>query len=170
MAGEHSCWKAHKPLTKIGNGTGRAANLWEPFRTWAAVLAERMSCLIAWIIAGRGGCESLRKYAASLGECHWSMRSLFIDAMIVIFLGLALLHFNVWTLALLLLAGGVLIWIDRHGINPGNSFRHIQTFMIGPVITARGRLAQRMPVDYGFESNGVISNRNWGRLAFRWIV
>ena len=93
-------------------------------------------------------------------ETQRPARFLFMDARIVIFLGLALLHFNVWTVALLLLAGGVLVWMDRNGIDPGNSFRHIRTFMMGPVITARGHMEQRLPVDYGFEHDVVVYDRN----------
>ena len=87
-------------------------------------------------------------------ETQRPARFLFMDARIVVFLGLALLHFSAWTLALLVFAGVALIWMERRGIDPGNSLRHVRTFLAGPHITARGRSEQRMPVDYGFEANG----------------
>ncbi len=99
-------------------------------------------------------------------ETQRPARFLFMDARIVIFIGLALVHFSIWTVVLLLLAGGVLIWMGRKGINPGHSLRHIRTFMIGPTITARGLFAQRMPVDYGFELNDAVRNRNRTRRCF----
>ncbi len=78
-------------------------------------------------------------------------RFLCFDARIAIFIGLALLHFRPWTLMLLTAAAVVFLWMDWKGINPANSFRHIRTFLAGPIILARPRREMRHPIDYGFE-------------------
>ena len=77
---------------------------------------------------------------------------LVFDARIVLFIGLALLHFRIWTLILLAVAA-ILFWrLQALGINPGNLPILLRTWINGPIIPARGRRFQREPVDYLFES------------------
>ena len=85
-------------------------------------------------------------------ETQRSPRFLCFDSRIVIFMGLALIHFRPWTMALLGIAAAALLWMDWKGINPANIVRHIRTFLGGPVIKARRQSELRQPIDYGFEN------------------
>ena len=76
---------------------------------------------------------------------------LIFDARIVLFIGLALLHFQVWTLLLLAVAAIVFWRLETRGINPGNLPILLRSWINGPRIPARGRRMQRVPVDYLFE-------------------
>ena len=51
-------------------------------------------------------------------ETQRPARFLCFDSRIVVFVGLALLHFRTWTLLLLIAAAIVFLWMDWKGINP----------------------------------------------------
>ncbi|MDE0114904.1 MAG: IcmT/TraK family protein [Albidovulum sp.] len=77
---------------------------------------------------------------------------LVFDARIVLFIGLALLHFRVWTLVLLAVSAVVFWRLETRGINPGNLPILLRAWINGPRIPARSRRLQREPVDYLFEA------------------
>lgn len=76
---------------------------------------------------------------------------MFLDARIVVFAALALLHFRVWTLALLACVAAVLFLLERRGINPRSVPLFIRSWLLGPEIPARPPGEERYSVDYGFE-------------------
>ena len=73
------------------------------------------------------------------------------DARIVLFIGLALLHFRAWTIILLAVAAIVFWRLEARGINPGNLPTLLRAWTSGPRIPARSRRMRREPVDYLFE-------------------
>ncbi len=85
-------------------------------------------------------------------ETQRPARFLCFDSRIVGFIGLVLLHFRPWTLILLAAAAAVFIWMDRKGINPADTFRHLRAFLAGPAVPARRATELRRPIDYGFET------------------
>ena len=95
-------------------------------------------------------------------ETQRPARFLCFDSRIVVFIGLALLHFRAWTVVLLVAAALVLLWMDWQGINPANSLRHIRTFLAGPVVRARRPGQLRRPVDFGFETSDMIERQRRG--------
>ena len=76
---------------------------------------------------------------------------MFLDARIVVFAALALLHFRVWTLSLLACAAVALFLLERRGINPRSIPLFIRSWLLGPEIPARPPGEERYGVDYGFE-------------------
>ena len=79
-------------------------------------------------------------------ETQRPVRFFFLDARIVIFIGLALIHARLWTLILLLTAAIVMLMLEKRGINPGQLPRHVRNWLAGPVCKARHRSDLRTPV------------------------
>ena len=79
-------------------------------------------------------------------ETQRPVRFFFLDARIVIFIGLALIHARLWTLILLLTAAIVMLMLEKRGINPGQLPRHVRNWLAGPVCRARHRSDLRTPV------------------------
>ena len=79
-------------------------------------------------------------------ETHRPVRFFFLDARIVIFIGLALVHARLWTLILLLTAAIVMLMLEKRGIDPGQLPRHVRSWLAGPVCRARHRSDLRTPV------------------------
>ena len=79
-------------------------------------------------------------------ETQRPVRFFFLDARIVIFIGLALVHARLWTLVLLLTAAIVMLVLEKRGIDPGQLPRHVRSWLAGPVCRARHRSDLRTPV------------------------
>ncbi len=82
-------------------------------------------------------------------ETQRPARFFFLDARIVIFIGLALVHIRLWTVCLLAMAAITLFVMERKGINPANAGRHLRTWLAGPVVPARRFGDLRTPTGYG---------------------
>ena len=85
-------------------------------------------------------------------ETQRQAKFLFLDARIVIFIGIALIHFRVWTLLMLIAAGVAFWWVDRKGLGLAGAARYLRVLVSGSTITARGRENLRLPIDYGYET------------------
>ncbi|MCY4542873.1 MAG: IcmT/TraK family protein [Rhodobacteraceae bacterium] len=100
---------------------------------------------------------------------HWRAtqtptRFFLLDSRVTIFVALCLLHFAAWTFILLIVAVFLSIWLTLRGIRPGTEWRHIWRLMVGRKFTARGRRHQRLPVDFGFETEPALGRpgkRRW---------
>ena len=79
-------------------------------------------------------------------ETQRPVRFFFLDARIVIFIGLTLIHARLWTLVLLLTAAIVMLMLEKRGINPGQLPRHVRSWLAGPVCRARHRSDLRTPI------------------------
>ena len=90
---------------------------------------------------------------------------MFLDARIVVFAALALLHFRVWTLSLLACAAVALFLLERQGINPRSIPLFIRSWLLGPEIPARPPGEERYGVDYGFELRDPAIRRELARAA-----
>lgn len=90
---------------------------------------------------------------------------MFLDARIVVFAALALLHFRVWTLALLAFAAVALFLLERRGINPRSIPLFIRSWLLGPEIPARPPGEERYGVDYGFELRDPAIRRELAQAA-----
>lgn len=88
-------------------------------------------------------------------ETQRPVRFLCFDVRIVGFIGLALVHFRIWTLILLLVATIAFLWMEWKGINPANIFTHLRTLLTGPYTPARRMSELRRPIDFGFETFGL---------------
>ena len=86
-------------------------------------------------------------------ETQRPVKFMFLDARIVLFAALALLHFRIWTLALLGAAAAVLFILERRKINPSSLPRMIGSHLRGPEVRARPSTEERQSVDYAFELN-----------------
>ena len=85
-------------------------------------------------------------------ETQRQARFLFLDARIVIFIGIALIHLRIWTLLMLVAAGVAFWWVDRKGLGLAGAARYFRVLVSGSAITARGRENLRLPIDYGYET------------------
>lgn len=92
---------------------------------------------------------------------------MFLDARIVVFAALALLHFRVWTLSLLACAAVALFLLERRGINPRSIPLFIRSWLLGPEIPARPPGEERYSVDYGFEMHDPAIRRELAQAAAR---
>ena len=92
---------------------------------------------------------------------------MFLDARIVVFAALALLHFRVWTLSLLACAAVALFLLERRGINPRSIPLFIRSWLLGPEIPARPPGEERYSVDYGFELRDPAIRRELAQAAAR---
>ena len=90
---------------------------------------------------------------------------MFLDARIVVFAALALLHFRVWTLSLLACAAVALFLLERRGINPRSIPLFIRSWLLGPEIPARPPGEERYSVDYGFEMRDPAIRRELAQAA-----
>ena len=86
-------------------------------------------------------------------ETQRPAKFMFLDARIVLFAALALLHFRIWTLALLCAAAVILFAMERKEINPSSLPRLVGAYLGGPEIRARPPAEERLGVDYAFELN-----------------
>ena len=84
-------------------------------------------------------------------ETQRPAKFMFLDARIVLFAALALLHFRVWTLGLLGAAAVILFILERQKINPSSLPRMVRSYLRGPEIRARLPAEERHSVDYAFE-------------------
>ena len=86
-------------------------------------------------------------------ETQRPAKFMFLDARIVLFAALALLHFRIWTLALLGAAAAVLLILERKKIDPSSLPRMVGGCLGGPEVRARPPVEERQSVDYAFELN-----------------
>ena len=86
-------------------------------------------------------------------ETQRPAKFMFLDARIVLFVALALLHFRIWTLALLGAAAVALFILERKKINPSSLPRIAGSYLRGPELRARSPADERQSVDYAFELN-----------------
>ena len=88
-----------------------------------------------------------------------------MDARVVPFVALALLHFRSWTLALAAAAITVFWLLQRLGIRLDIIPRATRRFMLGPEMPAYRFSARRQPVDYQFEIMGWLyqDEAEWSR-------
>ncbi len=98
-------------------------------------------------------------------ETQRPARFMFLDARIVVFAALALLHFRIWTLALLACAAAALFLLERRGINPRSIPLFIRSWLLGPEIPARPPGEERYSVDYGFELRDPAIRRELAQAA-----
>ena len=91
---------------------------------------------------------------------------MFLDARIVLFAALALLHFRIWTLALLGIAAVVLFLLERKKINPSSLPRMVGSYLRGPEIRARLPAEERRSVDYAFELRDLHLRRILAKRTF----
>lgn len=85
-------------------------------------------------------------------ETHRQPRFLIFDGRIVVLLLVAIMHFRVWTILLALTAAFVLWFFDRKGITADSIVRYLRARLVGRKRSARGAGAERIAVDFGFES------------------
>lgn len=79
-------------------------------------------------------------------------RFLIFDARLVLFVGLFLLHMQVWTAVLMVSAAlGFTVCEKMMGLDFNNLLRWIRSSLVGPHRPARGRSAPRQAVDFAFE-------------------
>lgn len=86
-------------------------------------------------------------------EAQRPAKFMFLDARIVLFAALALLHFRIWTLALLGAAAAILFILERKKIDPSSLPRMVGSCLGGPEVRARPPAEERRSVDYAFELN-----------------
>lgn len=87
-------------------------------------------------------------------ETHKQPKFLFLDGRLVLVIFLQIMHIRIWTISLTVFAILVLWFFGRKGISADSILRFIRARIVGNTRTARGHQAQRMPVDFGFETEG----------------
>jgi hypothetical protein len=87
-------------------------------------------------------------------ESHKQPRFLIFDGRLVITLFLTIMHLRPWTVALTLFAVAVLWFFERKGVSPDSIARFLRARIVGRKRSARGLQAERLPVDFGFETEG----------------
>ena len=85
-------------------------------------------------------------------ETHKRPRFLIFDGRIVALLLLMIMHMRIWTFALVVIAMLVLWFFERKGVSADSIVRFLRSSIVGRRRTARGPHAERMPVDFGFET------------------
>ena len=86
-------------------------------------------------------------------ETQRPAKFMFLDARIVLFAALALLHFRIWTLSLLGIAAVILFALERKKIDPSCLPRMVASYLRGSEIRAKPPAEERHGVDYAFELN-----------------
>ncbi|MCW3782586.1 IcmT/TraK family protein [Defluviimonas salinarum] len=85
-------------------------------------------------------------------ETHRQPKFLFLDGRLVIVLFLTVMHIRPWTIGLSVVTILVLWLFDRKGVSATSILRFLRASIVGRKRTARGLQAERMPVDFGFET------------------
>lgn len=99
-------------------------------------------------------------------ETQRPAKFMFLDARIVLFVALALLHFRIWTLALLGAAAVILFILERKKIDPSSLPRMVGSYLRGPEVRARLLAEERCSVDYAFE----LHDQNLRRISAKHSV
>lgn len=69
-------------------------------------------------------------------ETQREPRFFFVDFRITVFVLLAILHFRIWTVTLLVIMTLLFIWLESRGIRPARLHRHVLTYLRGDYIHA----------------------------------
>ena len=85
-------------------------------------------------------------------ETHRQPKFMIFDWRIVILLLLMVMHIKVWTILLVVIAIFILWWFGRKGVSPDSIIRFLRATLVGRKRTARGPGAERLAVDFGFET------------------
>lgn len=85
-------------------------------------------------------------------ETHKQPKLLIFDGRLVVVLMAVIMHIRLWTVLLALIVMIVLFLFDRKGIPADSILRFLRAGIVGRRRTARGRAAERMPADFGFET------------------
>jgi len=88
---------------------------------------------------------------------HWretqrQPRFLIFDGRLSVLLLVFVMHPRTWTFALVVIAIGVTTYFGRKGVAPDSILRFIRMRFIGRKRSARGLMAERSYVDFGFET------------------
>lgn len=79
-------------------------------------------------------------------------RFLLFDIRITVVLFPAFMHVRVWTLLTALAVMCAFIWLERKGVSMDASLRYLRARIVGRRRSARGPSEERLPVDFGYES------------------
>lgn len=89
-------------------------------------------------------------------ETHKQPKLVIFDGRLIVLLLLVILHVRLWTIFLVLLAMLVLFFFERKGVPADSILRYLRSSLVGKKRTARGISAERMPVDFGYESRYMV--------------
>lgn len=98
-------------------------------------------------------------------ETHKQPKLLIFDGRLVVVLLAVIMHVRLWTVALALLFMIVLYLFDRKGIPADSILRFIRAGLVGRRRSARGRSAERMPADFGFETPQMVRHEALAQAA-----
>lgn len=90
-------------------------------------------------------------------ETHKQPRFLIFDGRIVVVLLTVILYVRIWTILLALSVMIVLFIFDRKGVPADSILRFMRSWVVGRRRSARGATAERLPVDFGFETRAMVS-------------
>lgn len=85
-------------------------------------------------------------------ETHRQPKFLMFDGRVIVVMIFFVMHVRFWTFGLVVLTLAVLFWFSRKGVGPDDILRFIRARLAGKRRTARGLGAERLPVDFGFET------------------
>jgi hypothetical protein len=97
-------------------------------------------------------------------ETHRQVRFGPLDGRVVVLFLMTILHLRLWTLSLTLACLGILFFFSRKGIHADSILRYLRASIVGRKRSAHGLAAERMPVDYGFETEALV-RQHADRLA-----
>lgn len=85
-------------------------------------------------------------------ETHRQPKFLMVDWRVTVVTILFIMHIRFWTFGLLVVTIALLVWFGRKNVGPDDILRYTRARIAGRRRTARGFNAERMPVDFGFET------------------
>lgn len=85
-------------------------------------------------------------------ETHKQVRLFVFDGRLSIVFLLMLMHIKWWTFILALSVTSVMYFFETKGISADSIFRALRAFFSGRRRTARGVENERLPVDFGYET------------------
>lgn len=91
-------------------------------------------------------------------ETHRQPKFLIFDGRIVIILMLSVMHIKAWTVGLSIFAIAALWFFERKGVRADSIFRFLRASLVGRKRSARGLDAERMPVDFSFETEADVAS------------
>ena len=90
-------------------------------------------------------------------ETHKQPRFLIFDGRMIVLLLIVILHIRLWTVALAVIMMMVLAFFDRKGVPADSILRFLRASIVGRKRSARGFLAARQAVDFGFETKAAVA-------------
>lgn len=89
-------------------------------------------------------------------ETHLQPRFLWFDARLTVVFLFTLMHITLWTVLFTLACITVLSFFQRKGVSVDSILRYLRARLVGRKRPARPPSMDRLPVDFGFETQEVI--------------